>query len=75
MDRKEKIRLLKEIETGKRSAKELQPVSFLEFKEYASQPGLLFDKAGINYTKEEVNSIIEKSKETSSLTWLEIKTY
>ena len=74
-DRAQKIKLLKDIEQGKRSVKELRPAYFIELKQYAHRPDEYIDHSGNSYTREEVNGLRKEKEGIHPIVMLEIKSY
>ena len=74
-DRADKIKLLKAIEQGRRSVKELRPPYFIELKQYAHRPGEYIDQSGNSYTVEELNQLRKEKEDIHPVVMLEIKSY
>ena len=74
-NRAEKIKLLKAIEQGRRSVKDLRPPYFIELKEYAHKPDVYIDHSGNSYTAEEVAQLRKEKEGIHPVVMLEIKSY
>lgn len=75
MERSEKIKMLKDLQSGKLSIKELQPVSFVELHTFDSMPGFYFDSKGNTYNEEQKDELLRRKRQTSSLCFETIKQY
>ena len=74
MNRAEKIKLLKDLEAGKRSLASLRPPVFFEFVAFENQPGYLF-RDGEKLTRQEAERLIKQTRTKGFTCFVTIKTY
>lgn len=75
MEKKDKIELLKKIESGKGSIKDLRPLTVIELHRFEIEPGFYYDKEGNRFNEEQKENLFRRAQRNSSICWKEIRTY